>query len=287
MDNNDLKERDFEAYIEHWLTTEGGYVKGSQTTYDKERALDLKTLIKFLRMTQTKKWELYEKKYGAQTEDRLYNVLQDKIHERGLIWVLRNGIDDLGIKLRMCYFRPASELNEELMLKYRQSFKRRDKERFTAYLSDVSAGKEKIHCETLFPYQILRPYLSGCWGTADPCGKETLEALWENLPREFGNENAISVIDTSGSMYCGFQGNAVTPALIAISLGLYHAERCKGCELCVFTCDKQVLGMSTAVNSKGYHYAYMANPESCIGCTNCGIICPDGVISVYRVKVEE
>ena len=86
MDNNDLKERDFEAYIEHWLTTEGGYVKGSQATYDKERALDLKTLIKFLRLTQTKKWELYEKKYGAQTEDRLYNVLQDKIHERGLIW---------------------------------------------------------------------------------------------------------------------------------------------------------------------------------------------------------
>ena len=67
MDNNDLKERDFEAYIEHWLTTEGGYVKGSQATYDKERAIDLKTLIKFLRLTQTKKWELYEKKYGART----------------------------------------------------------------------------------------------------------------------------------------------------------------------------------------------------------------------------
>ena len=65
------------------------------------------------------------------------------------------------------------------------------------------------------------------------------------------------------------------------------AERCKGCELCVYTCDKQVLGMSTAVNSKGYHYAYMANPEACVGCTNCGIMCPDGVISVYRVKVEE
>ena len=64
-------------------------------------------------------------------------------------------------------------------------------------------------------------------------------------------------------------------------------ERCKGCELCVYTCDKQVLGMSSAVNSKGYHYAYMANPEACIGCTNCGIICPDGVISVYRVKVED
>ena len=114
------------------------------------------------------------------------------------------------------------------MLKYRQSFVRQDGERFTAYLSDVSAGKEKIHCETLFPYQILRPFIAGQRREMDVAGEETLEALWEHLPREFGNENAISVIDTSGSMYCGFQQNAVTPALIAISLGLYHAERCKG-----------------------------------------------------------
>jgi len=74
MDNNDLTEQDFEAYIEQWLTTEGGYMKGNQATYDKERAIDLKTLIKFLRLTQTKKWELYEKKYGAQTEDLLIPV---------------------------------------------------------------------------------------------------------------------------------------------------------------------------------------------------------------------
>jgi type I restriction enzyme R subunit len=74
MDNYDLKERDFEAYIEHWLTTEGDYMKGNQATYDKERAIDLKTLIKFLRLTQTKKWELYEKKYGVLTEDLLIPV---------------------------------------------------------------------------------------------------------------------------------------------------------------------------------------------------------------------
>ena len=121
MDNNDLKERDFEAYIEHWLTTEGGYTKGNQATYDKERAIDLKTLVKFLRLTQEKKWVLYEKKYGAQVEERLYNVLQDKIHERGLIWVLRNGIEDLGFKFKLVYFEPASPLNEELNLKYQQN----------------------------------------------------------------------------------------------------------------------------------------------------------------------
>lgn len=65
------------------------------------------------------------------------------------------------------------------------------------------------------------------------------------------------------------------------------SERCKGCELCVHTCLQHVLGMSADMNSKGYHYAYMENPEKCTGCTNCGIICPDGVISVYRTKVED
>ena len=63
-------------------------------------------------------------------------------------------------------------------------------------------------------------------------------------------------------------------------------DRCKGCELCAATCAQKVIAMSAEVNQKGYHYAYMANPEACTGCTNCAVLCPDGVISVYRVKVE-
>ena len=41
---------------------------------------------------------------------------------------------------------------------------------------------------------------------------------------------------------------------------------------------------SEEVNGKGYHYAYMKIPEACTGCTNCAVVCPDGVITVYRVK---
>jgi 2-oxoglutarate ferredoxin oxidoreductase subunit delta len=62
-------------------------------------------------------------------------------------------------------------------------------------------------------------------------------------------------------------------------------ERCKGCEVCMVNCPTDVIGMEASVNGKGYHYAYMENPEACTGCTNCSIVCPDGVITVYRVKV--
>ena len=121
MNDQDLKERNFEADIEQWLITEGGYTKGDQRTYDKERAIDMATLTAFLALTQPKPWERYVRKYGDKAETRLYQVFQENVVRYGLIWVLRNGIDDLGIKLRMCYFRPASELNEELMLKYQQN----------------------------------------------------------------------------------------------------------------------------------------------------------------------
>ncbi|MCF8387958.1 MAG: 4Fe-4S dicluster domain-containing protein, partial [Bacteroidales bacterium] len=48
-------------------------------------------------------------------------------------------------------------------------------------------------------------------------------------------------------------------------------ERCKGCEVCVGACPTDVTAMANEVNSKGYHYAYMAQPDECIGCFNCAI----------------
>ena len=64
-------------------------------------------------------------------------------------------------------------------------------------------------------------------------------------------------------------------------------ESCKGCEVCVGACPTQVIGMNEQVNGKGYHYAYMAQPDNCIGCANCAIVCPDGVITVYKKKMAE
>jgi hypothetical protein len=51
--------------------------------------------------------------------------------------------------------------------------------------------------------------------------KQYLNATWKSLPHFGTDENALAVIDTSGSMYWG---NPPLPAAVALSLGIYFAE---------------------------------------------------------------
>lgn len=62
-------------------------------------------------------------------------------------------------------------------------------------------------------------------------------------------------------------------------------EKCKGCGLCVVSCPTHVIQLAKNVNGKGYNYAHMHTPDECIGCTNCAQVCPDSIITVYRVKL--
>ncbi len=63
-------------------------------------------------------------------------------------------------------------------------------------------------------------------------------------------------------------------------------EKCKGCSVCIPACPTDVIALAKEVNGKGYHFAFMENPDVCTGCTNCALVCPDGVITVYRIKVK-
>ena len=110
------------------------------------------------------------------------------------------------------------------MLKYRGAFRKHDKKRFDGYIQKVNQKSEKIHGETLFPYEIIRPIVDGVSSSE----REVLQALWNNLPKDLANENAICVVDTSGSMTWTSSPDAIQPIIVAVSLGLYHAERCKG-----------------------------------------------------------
>lgn len=63
----------------------------------------------------------------------------------------------------------------------------------------------------------------------------------------------------------------------------FKDERCKGCELCIAACPVNIIKLSeTTLNVKGYRPACIDEMDKCIGCGSCGIMCPDGVISVYK-----
>lgn len=50
-------------------------------------------------------------------------------------------------------------------------------------------------------------------------------------------------------------------------------------------CPKKLLKLDEVeVNKKGYHPVTITDPDECVGCGSCAIMCPDGIINVY---VEE
>ena len=105
--------------------------------------------------------------------------------------------------------------------------------RYHEFLSKVTRGEATLHADNVAPYELVEPYLYTGWGWQDKCfmksisaeEKQILNATWESLPDFGSNENALAVIDTSGSMYCGAKP---IPAAVALSLGLYFAEHNTG-----------------------------------------------------------
>jgi len=66
---------------------------------------------------------------------------------------------------------------------------------------------------------------------------------------------------------------------------MIDTERCKGCGVCITGCPNHCIALAKSVNKKGYNYMEMIN-DDCIGCANCAVICPDGIIEVYRAKIS-
>ena len=108
------------------------------------------------------------------------------------------------------------------MLKYRKAFLRNDGERYKDFLSLVAKGEAKLHTGMVYPYDVIRPILSGSISEDE---KKSVDVTWNALVDFTREENALAVIDGSGSMY-GY-GNP-KPAEVALSLGVYFAERSKG-----------------------------------------------------------
>ena len=115
-----------------------------------------------------------------------------------------------------------SKQPSKAMYKYRKAFIRNDGERYSQFLDKVTTGEAKLHASTLMPYEIITPFFRRNVSDEE---RKAINTTWISQ-EDFGDtENALAVIDGSGSMYGGADP---MPATVALSLGIYFAERNKG-----------------------------------------------------------
>ena len=115
-----------------------------------------------------------------------------------------------------------SKQPSKALLKYRKAFLRNDRSRYNEFMGRVEQGEAVLHTGTLVPYEILMPFFKRCVSEEE---RRAIDVTWNALEDFTKNEDALVVIDGSGSMYGGADP---MPAAVAMSLGMYFAERNTG-----------------------------------------------------------
>ncbi|MCM1235864.1 MAG: DEAD/DEAH box helicase family protein, partial [Ruminococcus flavefaciens] len=73
--------------------------------------MDTETFLKFIKTSQPKQWERYEKIYGLDSEKQIVERFCREVKMAGLLQVLRQGFTDRGIKFRAVYWQPETSIN--------------------------------------------------------------------------------------------------------------------------------------------------------------------------------
>lgn len=117
-----ILEKDIEQLIEDNII-ENGYRQSNSIDFDRENSLHLLELIEFLESTQEELLNDFKSAYGTRWQKRLIEVIDTAIKQKGLIFVLRNGIEDYSLSqnLQLIYFKPNNNKNKETVLLYKKN----------------------------------------------------------------------------------------------------------------------------------------------------------------------
>lgn len=119
-------------------------------------------------------------------------------------------------------------------LKYKNAFARHDIERMKAekeiqsYTDFAKDKTTKVNAKALYPYEVVDKAVNVYRRDMEDTDRLMVNKYWENLADYFNGKtfNGLAVVDTSGSMT--WANGAAKPINVAISLGIYCAERAKG-----------------------------------------------------------
>ena len=108
----DKTEKGFETLIVNWLVEQNGYEQGTNDDYNKEYTVDETRLFRFLNDTQPREMAKLGVNNSDQKKRQFLTRLSGEIAKRGIIDVLRNGVNAYPADLIMFYFTPT-ENNEK------------------------------------------------------------------------------------------------------------------------------------------------------------------------------
>ncbi|WP_426367179.1 type I restriction endonuclease subunit R [Streptomyces sp. E-08] len=101
---------------------EGGWREALPEKYTADLGLDTNELFSFIRATQPDEWRELVTLYGnnkGEAEHGFARRLDQAIATDGLLDVLRNGVKDRGVRLRVAYFKPNLVAHESVLDGYR------------------------------------------------------------------------------------------------------------------------------------------------------------------------
>ncbi|WP_088825558.1 type I restriction endonuclease subunit R [Listeria goaensis] len=121
----DTSEKGFEENIERYLINSNYeslvFDKPSLTSL-RFSGIDKKMLWRFLEATQEKELNHLRRKYSmGNADDKILERILSEIERKGLLDVLRHGVRDRGVHLKLIYNKPETDLNRTLMENYEKN----------------------------------------------------------------------------------------------------------------------------------------------------------------------
>jgi len=98
-----------------------GYERKYNESFNKKTALMESELIEFIRKSQPKVWKKLHDIYGEETEKRIIERITDQITSRGMIDVIRHGVEGYGQKIEVAIPEPTTTHNEERNKQFKEN----------------------------------------------------------------------------------------------------------------------------------------------------------------------
>ena len=113
------RETVLEEHLVNLLVAGHGFLERAPESYDRPLAMDRELVLRFVKETQGEQWSKLEAQYTTAAEAEFFKQLEKALKTRSMLDVLRQGIKLIpGIKFSLCFFKPASGLNADLVRLY-------------------------------------------------------------------------------------------------------------------------------------------------------------------------